>query len=65
MKCNYCISAVNTLNTIANEAGFTVKKQIIRVLIMIVLTVAYTLILAKAFSKISGQIGMNEILYTL
>ena len=51
LPCIITHSAINTLNTFANEAGFTVEKQIIHVLIMIALTVASTLILAKTFSR--------------
>ena len=51
LPCIITHSAINTLNTFANEAEFTVEKQIIHALVMIVLSVAYTLILAKTFSK--------------
>ena len=51
LPCIITHSAINTLNTFANEAGFTVEKQIIHVLVMIVLTVAYTLILTKTLPK--------------
>ena len=44
-------SAINTLSTFANEAGLTMEKHIIYCLIMIVITVAYTLILTKTLPK--------------
>lgn len=44
-------SAINTFSTFANEVGFTVEKHIIRVLVMTVLTVAYTLILTKTLPE--------------
>ena len=47
LPCIITHSAINTLSTFANGAGFTMEKQIIRVLVMIVITVAYTLIIAK------------------
>jgi membrane protease YdiL (CAAX protease family) len=51
LPCIFTHSAINTLSTFANKAGFTVEKQIIHVLIMIALTVAYTLILTKALPQ--------------
>lgn len=51
LPCIFTHSAINTIGTFANEAGFTVEKQIIHVLVMIVLTVAYTLILTKTLPK--------------
>lgn len=47
LPCIFTHSAINTLNTFVNETGFTVEKQIMQCLIMIVLTVAYTLVLTK------------------
>lgn len=51
LLCIITHSAINTLSIFANEVGFTVEKHIIRVLVMIVLTVAYTLILTKTLPK--------------
>lgn len=51
LPCIITHSAINTLSTFANEVGFTVEKHIIRVLVMIVLTIAYTLILTKTLPK--------------
>ncbi|MCH5270336.1 MAG: CPBP family intramembrane metalloprotease [Lachnospiraceae bacterium] len=51
LPCIIAHSAINTLSTFSNEAGFTVEKHIIHVLIMIVLAVAYTLILKKTLPK--------------
>ncbi len=51
LPCIFTHSAINILSTFANEVGFTVEKQIIHVLIMIVLTVAYTLILMKTLPQ--------------
>lgn len=51
LPCIFTHSAINILSTFANEVGFTVEKQIIHVFIMIVLTVAYTLILMKTFPQ--------------
>ena len=51
LPCIITHSTINTLGTFSNGIGFTVEKQIIHVLIMIVLTVAYTLILTKTLEK--------------
>ena len=55
LPCIITHSAINTLNTFANDAGFTVEKQMIHVLVMIVLTVAYTLILTRTLPKNQPQ----------
>ena len=55
LPCIITHSAINTLSTFANEAGFTVEKQMIHVFVMIVLTVAYTLILTKTLPKNQPQ----------
>ena len=51
IPCIITHSAINTLSTFANEAGLTMGKHIIYCLIMIVITVAYTLILTKTLPK--------------
>lgn len=51
LPCIITHSAINTLNTFANEAGLTVEKQIIHAFVMIIITVAYTLILTKTLPK--------------
>ncbi|MDE6016830.1 MAG: CPBP family intramembrane metalloprotease [Acetatifactor sp.] len=51
LPCIITHSAINTLNTFSNGAGVTVEKQIIHSLIMIVLSVVYTLILTKTLPK--------------
>ena len=47
IPCIIAHSAINTLGTFANEAGLTMEKHIIYCLILIVITVAYTLLLTK------------------
>lgn len=54
LPCIFTHSAINTLNTFTNKAGFTVEKQIIHGLIMIGLTVAYTFIITKALREKSN-----------
>lgn len=51
LPCIFTHSAINTLGTFSNETGFTVEKQIVHCLILIALTVAYTLILTKTLPK--------------
>lgn len=51
IPCIITHSAINSINTFANDAGFTVEKQVIHCLIMIVITVAYNLILIKTLPK--------------
>ena len=60
LPCIIAHSTINTLSTFANGAGFTTEKQMVHVLIMIVLAVAYTLILKKIFSK-DQQANSNDI----
>ena len=56
LPCIITHSAINTLNTFAKEAGFTVEKQIIHALIMVVLTVGYTLIITKTLPQTSWKV---------
>ena len=51
LPCIITHSAINTLSTFSNEAGLTMEKQMIHVLVMIVISVAYTLILTKTLPK--------------
>ncbi len=51
LPCIIVHSAINTLGTFANDADLTVERSLISVAILIVLTVAYTLILAKTLPK--------------
>lgn len=51
LPCIITHSAINTLNTFTNGVEFTVEKQIIQALIMIFITVAYTLILTKTLPR--------------
>ena len=51
LPCILTHSAINSLNTFANEAGFTMGKQMIHIFAMILITAAYTLILTKTLPK--------------
>lgn len=61
LPCIITHSAINTFSTFANEVGFTVQKHSIRVLVMTVLTVAYTLILTKTLPKRQRKNGNDEV----
>lgn len=51
LPCIITHSAINTLSTFANKAGLSMEKHIIHILIMIALTVSYTIILTKTLPK--------------
>ncbi len=51
LPCIITHSAINTFSTFANKVGLTVEKHIICVLVMTVLTVAYTLVLTKTLPE--------------
>lgn len=51
LPCILTHSAINSLNTFANKAGFTMGKQMIHIFAMILITAAYTLILTKTLPK--------------
>ena len=51
LPCILTHSAINTLSTFANETGITPEKQMIQILILIVISVAYTLILTRTLPK--------------
>ena len=55
LPCIITHSAINTLNTFANEAALTAERQIIYTLVTTVLAVAYTLILTKTLPKNQSQ----------
>ena len=51
LPCIIAHSSINTLSTFSNGARFTMEKQMIHVLVMIVIAVAYTLILTKTLPQ--------------
>ena len=61
LPCIITHSAINTLSTFANEVGLTMEKHMIHVLVMIILTVAYTLILTKTLPKRQRRNGNDEV----
>ena len=60
LPCMITHSAINTLSTFANEAGFSVEKQIIHSLVMIALTVSYTVILTRTLPENQGANADDE-----
>lgn len=50
-------SAINTLSTFANSKEFTVEMQLLHIAILIVITIAYTLILTRTLPKNQWKVG--------
>ena len=55
IPCIVVHSAINTLGTFANDAGLTAKMHLLHLGILIIITVAYTLILTKTLPKNSKE----------
>ena len=51
IPCILVHSAINTLGTFANDTNFTAKMRLVHLAILIVITVAYTLVLTKTLPK--------------
>lgn len=51
IPCILAHSAINTLSTFANDAGLTVEMHLLHIAVLIVITVAYTLILTRMLPK--------------
>ncbi len=60
IPCILTHSAINSLNTFANEIGMTSEKQLLQVAILIVLTVAYTFMLTKTLPQKQGPCSAGE-----
>lgn len=60
IPCILVHSAINTLGTFANDANLTVETSLIHIAILIVITVAYTLILTRTLSEKQGKAGDNN-----
>ena len=52
LPCILVHSAINTLGTFANDTNLTTEMQLLRLAVLIVIVVAYTLILTRTFPKI-------------
>ena len=55
LPCIIAHSAINTLGTFANDAGLTAETHLLHLVILIAITVAYTLILTKTLPKSQGS----------
>lgn len=53
-------STINTLGTFANDSGLTAELRLLQLAVLIVITVAYTLILTRTLPKINGNTQMME-----
>ena len=51
IPCILVHSAINTLGTFANDTSFTAEKHLLHLAVLIVITVAYTLILTRTLPK--------------
>lgn len=52
LPCILAHSAINTLGTFANDAGITAEEQLLHTAVLIVVTVAYTLILTRTLPRV-------------
>lgn len=57
LPCIITHSAINSLNTFANEAGFTEEQQIAHIVSLIAVTVSYTVVLTKTLPEKSDFHG--------
>ena len=60
IPCILVHSAINTLSTFANEANLTTEMHLIHLGILIVVTVAYTLILTKTLPESQCEVAGNN-----
>ena len=54
LPCIIVHSAINTLGTFANDVNLTTETHLFHLAVLIAITVAYTLILARTLPKNSG-----------
>lgn len=60
LPCIIVHSAINTLGTFANDASLTVEMHLLRFAVLIVITVAYTLILTRTLPKKQRKEGCKN-----
>ena len=51
LPCIIVHAAINTLGTFANDSDLTVERRLLQIVVLIVVTVAYTLILTRTLPK--------------
>lgn len=57
IPCILVHAAINTLGTFANDAGLTMEARLLHLAVLIVITVAYTLLLTRTLSKNLCKVG--------
>ena len=60
IPCILVHSAINTLGTFANDANLTTEMRLLHLGILIVVTVAYSLLLTKTLPKNDGDLQINS-----
>ncbi|MDE7177092.1 MAG: CPBP family intramembrane metalloprotease [Lachnospiraceae bacterium] len=60
LPCIITHSAINSLNTFANEAGFTAEQQIAHIVSLIAVTVSYTVVLTKTLPEKATVMERNK-----
>lgn len=60
LPCIIVHSAINTLGTFANDLNLTAKMHLLHLAVLIVITVAYTLILTRTLSQKQWKEGCNN-----
>lgn len=64
IPCILVHSAINTLSTFANEAGFTMAMQLRHIAVLIVITVAYTLILTRTLPEHQREFPNDDLQFS-
>ena len=59
LPCILVHSAINTLGTFANDMNLTTETHLLHLVVLIVITVAYTLILTRTLPKNNGKKGVR------
>ena len=60
LPCIIVHSAINTLGTFANDADITIERQLIQISVLILITVAYTLVLTRTLPERPGTQWKNR-----
>ena len=59
LPCILVHAAINTLSTFANDMNLTTETHLLHLVVLIVITVAYTLILTRTLPKNNGKKGVR------
>lgn len=60
LPCILVHAAINTLSTFANDMNLTTETHLLHLVVLIVITVAYTLILTRTLPKNNGKKGVRR-----